>query len=107
MSRTDVFRLGDLLTDALAALVGPRRARQAAVFEAWPEVVGAPHARHTRVMGIRGSVLVVMTDLPALSYELGLRRRELVEALNRKAGSAAIDDIEIVPSPPGMAPVKG
>ncbi len=102
-----MFRLRDLLTDALVSLVGPRRARQAAVLEAWPEVVGAPHARHTRVAGVRGSVLVVMTDLPALSYELGLRRRALVEALNRKAGGPAIDDIEIVPSPPGAAPPKG
>lgn len=102
-----MFRLGDLLTDALVALLGPRRARQAGVLEAWPEVVGAPHARHARAAGIRGSVLVVMTDLPALSYELGLRRRELVEALNRKAGGPAIDDIEIVASPQGAAPGKG
>ncbi len=96
-----MFRLGDLLADALRSLVGPRRAWQAAVLHAWPEVVGEIHARHTRVAGIRGNALVVTTDLPALSYELRLRRDALVEALNRKAGGAAIEDIQVVIRPSG------
>src|SRR5207253_2236109 len=92
------------LAEALAAVVGPRRAKQGAVLEAWPEVVGASHARHTWIAGLRGSVLVVTTDLPALSYELGLRRAALVGALNRKAGGPAIDEIEIILCPPGGSP---
>ena len=103
-SRTRVFRVRDLLAEALASVVGPRRAKQAAVLEAWPEVVGASHARHTRIAGLRGSVLVVTTDLPALSYELGLRRAALVGALNQRAGGPAIDAIEIVLCPPGGSP---
>jgi predicted nucleic acid-binding Zn ribbon protein len=98
-----VFRVKDLLGDALASLVGPRRAKQAAVLEAWPEVVGTSRARHTQVAGIRGKVLVVTTDLPALSYELGLRREALVGALNQKAGGPTIDEIEIVLCPPGAS----
>jgi predicted nucleic acid-binding Zn ribbon protein len=96
-----VFRLGDLLSDALRSLVGPRRAWQAGVLDAWPEVVGELHARHTRAAGIRGNALVVTTDLPALSYELRLRRDALVEALNRKVGGAAIQDIQVVIRPSG------
>jgi hypothetical protein len=41
----------------------------------------------------------VVTDLPVLSYELGLRRAALVEALNRKIGEQVIDDIRIVVRP--------
>ena len=100
-----MFRVRDLLAEALASVVGPRRAKQAAVLEAWPEVVGAAHARHAHVAGLRGKVLVVTTDLPALSYELGLRREALVGALNRKAGGPAIDGIEIVLCPPGGSAV--
>lgn len=96
-----MFRLGDLLSDALRSLVGHRRAQQAAVLDAWPEIIGAVHARHTRAAGIRGNALVVMTDLPALSYELRLRRSALIEALNRRVGAAAIDDIQIMVRPAG------
>jgi predicted nucleic acid-binding Zn ribbon protein len=101
-----VFRLGDLLSDALRSLVGPRRARQAAVLDAWPEVVGEVRARHTKAMGVRGNALVVMTDLPALSYELRLRRAALIDALNQKAGGAVIEDIQIVVRPRGESYVE-
>ena len=96
-----MFRLGDLLPDALRSLVGPRRARQAAVFDAWAEVVGELRARHTKTAGIRGKVLVVTTDLPALSHELRLRRDALVDALNERVGGAAIQDIQVIVRPAG------
>ena len=96
-----MYRLGDLLSDAVRALMGPRRARQAAVLDAWPEVVGEVRARHTRAAGIRGTALVVVTDLPALSHEIRLRRDALVEALNQRAGGPAIEDIQVVIRLPG------
>ena len=102
-----MFPLKDLLTDALSALMGSRRARQAAVFDAWPEVVGEASARHARVEGIRGNALVVVTDLPVLSYELGLRRTALVEALNQRVGAQVIDEIHIVTRPLGARPPDG
>ncbi len=102
-----MFALKGLLTDALSSLLGPRRARQAAVLSAWPEVVGPSHARHARALGVRGSVLVVATDLPALLYELGLRRDALIEVLNQKAGGHAIDEIQIVMRPLGSATDPG
>ena len=96
-----MYRLGDLLSDAVRALVGPRRARQGAVLDAWPEVVGEVRARHTRAAGIRGNALVVVTDLPALSHEIRLRRDALVEALNQRVGGRAIEDIQVVVRLPG------
>jgi predicted nucleic acid-binding Zn ribbon protein len=102
-----VFPLKDLLTDALSALMGPRRARQAAVLDAWPEVVGETYARHAYAAGIRGNVLVVVTDLPALSYELGLRRGDLVETLNERVGERVIEEIHIVMRPLGAPPEDG
>ena len=94
-----MYALRDLLGDALASLVGPRRARQAAVLDAWAQVVGDTHARHAKAVGIRGRALIVATDLPALYYELGLRRAALVDALNERAGGDAIAEIQIVMRP--------
>lgn len=94
-----MFQLKDLLSDALSALMGPSRARQAAVLDVWPQVVGEAYARRARAAGIRGKALIVETDLPVLSYELGLRREALIEALNRRAGGQAIEEIHIVVRP--------
>lgn len=94
-----MYALKDLLSDALMVLMGPQRVRQAAVLSAWPEVVGEARARHARALGIRKQTLVIATDLPALFYELGLRRTELIDMLNEKARGRAIDEIHIVMRP--------
>lgn len=99
MWRSTIYALKELLTDALATLVGPGRARQGAVLSAWPEVVGPAHARHARPLGVRGRTLLVATDLPAVYYELGLRRAALVDALNACAGSRVIEEIHLVMRP--------
>lgn len=98
-----MYALKDLLGDALSVLMGPRRARQAAALSAWPEVIGEARAVHARALGIRGNVLVVATDLPALLYELGMQRASLIEALNRRAGTGAIEEIQIVMRPLGAS----
>ena len=98
-----MYALKGLLGDALAALIGPGRAKQTVALDLWEAVVGEARARHAKVLGIRKGVLVVATDLPAVHHELGLRRRVLVEALNRRAGTTAIDDIEIVMRPIGRS----
>ncbi len=98
-----MYALRDLLGDALSVLMGPRRARQTAVLSAWPEVIGEPRAAHARALGIRGNVLVVATDLPALLYELGMQRTALIEALNRRAGGGAIEEIQFVMRPLGAS----
>jgi predicted nucleic acid-binding Zn ribbon protein len=77
------------------------------VLEAWPEIVGEAYARHAWAVGIRGNALIVMTDLPALSYELGLRRSALIEALNRRVGERAIDEIRVVLRPAGEGRENG
>lgn len=102
-----MYALKDLIGDALVVLLGPQRARQAAVLSAWPDVIGDVRAQHARALGIRKQTLVVATDLPALFYELGLRRAELIERLNQKARSQAITEIQIVMRPldaPGDGP---
>ena len=98
-----MYALKELLGDALTALIGPRRARQAAVLDLWAEVVGEGRARHARVVGVRGSTLVVATDLPAVYYELGLRRAELVTLLNQRAGGQAITEIQLQMRPLGRS----
>jgi predicted nucleic acid-binding Zn ribbon protein len=103
-----MYALKDLLADALSALVGPRRARQGGVLDAWPEVVGEARARHAHAIGIRGQTLVVAADHPAVYYELGMQRTSLIEALNARAGGRVITEIQLTMRPLGAeAPVPG
>lgn len=94
-----MYALRELLGDALVILLGPQRARQAAVLSAWPDVIGEARAKHARALGIRKQTLVVATDLPALFYELGLRRAELIGLLNQQVPGSAINEIQIVMRP--------
>lgn len=94
-----MYALRELLGDALVILLGPQRARQAAVLSAWPEVIGEARAKHARALGIRKQTLVVATDLPAIFYELGLRRAELIGLLNQRVPGSAINEIQIVMRP--------
>lgn len=96
----------DLLGGALVELLGPRRVHQAAVLSAWEDVVGPARARHAWPAGIRGTTLVVETDLPALLYEIRMRRASLLNDLNRRAGDRVIDDLHISLRPGGM-PARG
>jgi predicted nucleic acid-binding Zn ribbon protein len=98
-----MYALKELLGDALSALVGPRRARQGSVLDAWADVVGEARARHARPLGIRGQILVVATDHPAVYYELGMQRTSLVEALNARAGARVITEIQLTMRPLGAA----
>lgn len=96
-----MYTLKELLSDALTALVGPRRARQGGVLDAWPEVIGPARARHARAVGVRGHTLVVAADHPAVFYELGLQRASLIEALNTRAGDRIITEIQLLMRPLG------
>jgi predicted nucleic acid-binding Zn ribbon protein len=99
-----MYALRDLLADALSALVGPRRARQGGVLDAWPEVVGEARARHAHPIGIRGQTLLVAADHPAVYYELGMQRASLIEALNARAGAQVITEIHLTMRPLGAGP---
>jgi predicted nucleic acid-binding Zn ribbon protein len=98
-----MYALKELLADALSTLVGPRRARQGGVLDAWPDVIGAARARHARPIGIRGQTLLVAADHPAVYYELGLQRASLIEALNARAGGRVITEIHLTMRPLGAS----
>ena len=98
-----MYTLKELLADALSSLVGPRRARQGSVLDAWPEVIGTTRARHARAVGVRGQTLVVAADHPAVYYELGLQRTALIDALNARVGERVITEIQLMMRPLGAS----
>lgn len=62
----------------------------------WEEVVGPEAAQATRAKAVQNGVLLVTTDHPAWAQELSLRRKELVEEINRRVGARALEDIRFI-----------
>ncbi len=63
------------------------------LIAAWPEVAGPTVARYTGDIKIHNQTLRVQLKSPALRANIMMRRRELVEQLNRKVGASVIVDI--------------
>jgi predicted nucleic acid-binding Zn ribbon protein len=45
---------------------------------------------------VQHGVLLVTTDHPAWAQELSLRRKELVEEINRRVGARVLEDIRFI-----------
>ncbi|RMF83165.1 MAG: DUF721 domain-containing protein, partial [Nitrospirae bacterium] len=81
------------LESLLEKVVGDRRlleggGRVGRLARAWPEVVGAPIAAHSRPAALRGAALVVHVDEAAWLTELSYRRGELLARIHAWAGEA-------------------
>lgn len=107
-ARAQMYAVKSVLRDALIRLLGPTGAKQVAILNAWRRVVGEPYALHTDPVGVRGRVLIVATRAQTVAYELRLRRRELVKALNASVGCNDLEDIVVVLRMDGTrGPVRG
>jgi len=69
-------------------------ARQAALADAWPELVGATTAQHARPVALHHGVLAVEVDHPAWSAELErFHRRALLERIAARFGEGWVREI--------------
>ena len=66
------------------------------IISAWPEVVGHTVAVHTHKLEIHNQTLYAEIDTPVIRQELMMRRSQLVELLNQKAGARTIVDIHLI-----------
>jgi predicted nucleic acid-binding Zn ribbon protein len=64
--------------------------------EAWPRIVGARIARHTRCVGFREGTLRVEAESSAWMHELGYLERELVEKINRHLGTTSVREVKFI-----------
>ena len=63
------------------------------LIQSWPEVMGDGITRMTGDMFIRGRVLYVKINSPALRMDLSLNRAALVHRLNQHVGAQVIEKI--------------
>jgi predicted nucleic acid-binding Zn ribbon protein len=84
----------EILSRLFAARGWGRRQGQLHLEQAWAEAVGAEHAEHTRVAGIRRGVLEVEVDNAALLQELaGFHKRRLLQEVRGRLPGTTLNDL--------------
>jgi predicted nucleic acid-binding Zn ribbon protein len=86
--------IGEILSRLFAARGWGRRQGQLHLERAWTEAVGAAHAPHTRVAGLRRGVLQIEVKNGVLLQELAhYHKRELLGKLRRQLPGTTLIDL--------------
>ncbi|MBL7071513.1 MAG: DUF721 domain-containing protein [Candidatus Omnitrophica bacterium] len=64
------------------------------IVKAWKEAAGEKAARHTRPASLRKKRLVINVDCSSWLYELTLKKKDLLSALQKKAGEDKIKELQ-------------
>ena len=86
-----------ILRGAARSLGVERAANAAFIEELWPDIVGADAAAHSRVAGVRGTVVLADTEAGPWIQELSARRGRYVAEINRRLGGESVTDIRFRP----------
>ncbi|MBT5874187.1 MAG: DUF721 domain-containing protein [Candidatus Latescibacteria bacterium] len=85
--------LGQAIAGLIKDLGIEHRLTEQSLISQWPELVGEKIARHTRAVICEGGKLFVEVDSAAWRHELVYMKAQIVEKLNREAGSTIIQEI--------------
>ena len=88
--------VGSALDGAFARLGLSGRLAQHRAVAVWPELVGSQVAAATRALGVRDGVLFVATKSSTWAHELILRKRPILQSLNKALGGSIISDIRFM-----------
>jgi predicted nucleic acid-binding Zn ribbon protein len=87
-------RLSEILSQLFTARGWGRRQGRLHLEQAWSQAVGAEHAKHTRVAGLRRTVLEVEVDNAVLLQELAhYHKRQLLQELRGRLQGTTLTDL--------------
>lgn len=100
-----------ILRGAARTLGVERAANAATITETWAEVVGPAAAAHSRILGVRGTVVLAEAEAGPWAQDLSAQRGRYIAEINRRCGGEVVTEIRFrqttVPFPtvpPGRAP---
>lgn len=95
LRKTTLTSLKSLLQAAAKSLGVERAAYTALIAQMWLEVVGAEAARESRVVGMRGGVVLVETSSGLWVQELSARRATVMDQINQRLGAGVVQEIRV------------
>jgi|ERR1700735_2886595 predicted nucleic acid-binding Zn ribbon protein len=96
-------KAGDFLGKMLRRLDCPK-AVLPWVSSAWPSIVGAALAAHTRPLRLKAGCLELSADSKPWQKQLETMQRELCARVNESWGAALIHEVKFVASAPSVVP---
>lgn len=88
-----------ILRSAARSLGVERAANAALIEQMWAEVVGPEAAAHSRVRGLRGTVLMAEADAGPWVQDLSARRGAFMTEINRRLGGRVVSEIRFAHAP--------
>jgi len=90
-----------ILRGAAKSLGVERAANAAMIEEMWAEVVGVQAAAHSRIRGMRGTVVLAEAEAGPWTQDLSAQRGQYIDEINRRLGGRVVTDLRIqqVPAP--------
>ena len=96
MKRRSVEPISSLLSQFLRQEGLETQLAEYRAIKAWPDVVGETMARATDSVIVRGQTMIVRLTSPLVRHELLLRRADLLQQLNKAAGSTILYELKLV-----------
>ena len=91
--RVDDAPLKDVLKGIISKLEKGQKGAHDELIASWEKVVGKDAFKHTKLVSLKGGRLVVNVSDSSRLYELTLKRREIIKAINRKRKKKKIKEI--------------
>jgi len=90
---TEVEHISAVLPQVLQTLRPDLSPKVMQLWQAWPDVVGAPVSENTKPVAVNNRILLVHVSSSAWLHQLQFLKREILAKLNASAEAAVIDDI--------------
>ena len=88
--------LGEVIRELINSYHLDGKLNEIKIVNSWEKVVGKMIAKHTKDIYIKNGKLFVKIDSPALKNELSYSTSQIIENLNKEAGSEVIREILFV-----------
>ena len=73
-----------------------KAARQNKALFLWNDVVGKSVAKNCTPEGVKHGVLIVRASTPVWRNEIAIKKKEIIEKLNKKLGKETIKDMRVL-----------
>ena len=93
MKKSNEQTLGEAIRELINAYRMKGKLDEVKLIGSWEKVTGKLIMKYTRDIYIKNRKLYIRIDSPALKNELMYSRSQMVDSLNREAGSTVIDEI--------------
>jgi predicted nucleic acid-binding Zn ribbon protein len=98
MSRSNnkIQPIGEVIREMLNTYHLGAKFDEANVIGAWEKVVGAPVAKRTRQLYIRGKILYIRLDSPSLKNDFLLNKPHVLDLLRKEFGADSVADLVLL-----------